>query len=212
MKLTIEEMQEISEKRGGRCLSTKYIDSSTKLLWECHKGHKWRATPTKIKHQGTWCPKCSGNKKLTITEMKAIAKGRGGRCLSHQYMNNNTKLLWECSEKHKWAATPGNIKAGKWCPKCAGRIKPTITEMEEVAKERGGKCLSNRYVDSNSKLLWECAEGHRWEAIFYNIISGKWCPKCAVNKNAEKLRADIAEFKNIAEERGGRCISHKYIS
>ncbi len=57
-KLTIEEMRSIAEERGGKCLSNFYVNSQTKLLWECLKGHQWEATPNGIK-SGTWCPYCA---------------------------------------------------------------------------------------------------------------------------------------------------------
>ncbi len=124
-KLTIEEMHQIAKDRGGRCLSTKYIDNNTKLEWSCDvAGHpQWEATPGNIK-AGKWCKQCGrevGGRKqrLTIEEMQQIAKDRGGRCLSTEYVNNNTDLDWECAEEHRWKATPSNIKAGKWCRICS---------------------------------------------------------------------------------------------
>ena len=63
------------------------------------------------------------SKKLTIKEMRQIAKERGGKCLSTKYVNVHTKLLWECSEGHQWKAKPSNIKRGSWCRKCANRAR-----------------------------------------------------------------------------------------
>jgi len=57
--------------------------------------------------------------RLTIEEMHEIAKDKGGRCLSTEYVNNNTNLDWECAEEHQWKATPSNIEAGKWCQICS---------------------------------------------------------------------------------------------
>ena len=54
-----------------------------------------------------------------IKEMRQIARGRGGRCLSSAYINTQTKLLWQCSEDHQWQATPNSVKMGSWCPFCA---------------------------------------------------------------------------------------------
>jgi hypothetical protein len=59
------------------------------------------------------------------------------------------------------------------------RKKLTIEEMRSIAEERGGKCLSDVYVSANKKLLWECAEGHKWEAVPNSIKIGTWCPHCA---------------------------------
>jgi len=44
-KLTIKEMQEIAESRGGKCLSKEYVNNYTKLKWQCDEGHTWKATP-----------------------------------------------------------------------------------------------------------------------------------------------------------------------
>ena len=117
-------------------------------------------------------------KKLTIEEMQKIAEERGGKCLSSTYVISHRKLLWECAEGHQWEAIPNSIKIGSWCPHCAGIAKATIEEMRSIAEEHGGKCLSSTYVTTYRKLLWECAEGHQWEAIPKNVKRGSWCPKC----------------------------------
>ncbi len=57
--------------------------------------------------------------------------------------------------------------------------KLTIEEMRSIAEERGGKCLSDTYAGAMTKLTWECAEGHQWEAKPNNIKSGSWCRKCS---------------------------------
>ena len=41
-----------------------------------------------------------------------------GICVSKRYINIHTHLDWQCDVGHVWAATPHNIKAGRWCPKC----------------------------------------------------------------------------------------------
>jgi len=176
-KLTIEEMRSIAEERGGKCLSDTYVNIQTKLMWECEEGHQWKAIPSSIK-SGNWCPHCAGSIKLTIEEMRSIAVERGGKCLSDTYVNARTKLMWKCEEGHQWEATPDNIKSSKWCPHCAGKAKLTIEEMHEIAEERGGKCLSDTYVNARTKLTWECEEGHQWETTPDNIKSGTWCKVC----------------------------------
>jgi hypothetical protein len=77
-------------------------------------------------------------RKLTIDEMKELASLRGGKCLSKIYTNSSTHLEWECTEGHRWKATPDNIKQGKWCPKCRGKERLTIEEMNEIAEEWNG--------------------------------------------------------------------------
>ena len=60
-RLTIEEMQALAAKKGGKCLSTQYINAMTKLKWQCAEGHIWEARPNNIKNGGTWCPECNKN-------------------------------------------------------------------------------------------------------------------------------------------------------
>lgn len=62
---------------------------------------------------------------------------------------------------------------------CAGNRKKTIEDMQKLAAERGGKCLSTSYQSVHKKLLWECAEGHRWKTVPAVVIRGNWCPDCS---------------------------------
>jgi hypothetical protein len=124
MKHNIEEMQAIAEERGGKCLSKKYVSVEKKLKWQCGEcGNIWDAKPANIIWNNQWCPQCGKSQRLTIKEMKDIAKRRGGRCLSKKYINARTKLKWQCGDfKHIWYAIPDSVKRGSWCPVCA-RIK-----------------------------------------------------------------------------------------
>jgi nucleoside-diphosphate-sugar epimerase len=54
----------------------------------------------------------------------------------------------------------------------------TLKDMQELAKSRGGQCLSTAYKDIKSKLKWKCAFGHEWEASPRSPLTGIWCPKC----------------------------------
>ncbi|GIS50931.1 MAG: hypothetical protein Ct9H90mP25_3650 [Gammaproteobacteria bacterium] len=54
-----------------------------------------------------------------------------------------------------WEATPRFFQAGDWCPECAGTIRLSIAEMQQMAEERGGKCLSDKYVDLSTKVKWQ---------------------------------------------------------
>ena len=210
MKLTIEEMRKLAEERGGRCLSDVYVNSTTKLVWECSEGHTWKAVPNSVKC-GNWCPKCAKKRiaqasKLDIREMTLLAEKKDGKCLSNNYVNAHTKLLWECKEGHQWEAPPNYIQQGNWCPLCAGNITLTIKNMQAIAKGRGGRCLSNTYANTKTKLLWECAEGHQWEATPGTVNRGSWCPFCAGRGKT------IEDMNNLAEERGGRCLSDVYVN
>src|SRR5437667_6659576 len=50
-----------------------------------------------------------------LENLKRIAAGHGGACLSEQYIGNKAKLRWRCIEGHEWEAIPTNIARGHWC-------------------------------------------------------------------------------------------------
>ncbi|WP_231676001.1 hypothetical protein [Ralstonia pseudosolanacearum] len=52
------------------------------------------------------------------------------------------------------------VTQGAWCPDCArDKHKLGIEAMREMAAQRGGLCISDTYVNSVTKLEWECARG-----------------------------------------------------
>lgn len=204
LKLGIATMMALARERGGRCISTLYVNASVPLLWQCANGHRWSAVPASIR-KGTWCPDCVGIRRLTIEQMKEMAKSRGGRCLSELYRNSASKLNWRCSAGHEWSAAPLQVKKGHWCPFCA-RVAPlTLAILQQIAAQRGGRCLSITYVNSSRPLRWNCAAGHEWLARASSIRAGNWCPVCARNQ-----RTGLAEMREIARERGGMCLSTSY--
>jgi len=58
MRTKVAELQVFAQARGGVCLAVDPIDSVTKILWQCARGHQWHARATGIK-AGKWCPQCA---------------------------------------------------------------------------------------------------------------------------------------------------------
>ena len=118
--------QEIAKERGGRCLSYEYKNNKQKLLWECKEEHRWNATLYDVKCKNSWCPKCAKIKQSNQQRLQnglllaqQIAESHGGKCLSTEYINNSTKMLFECKIKHRWWSRLNDIKdGGYWCRRC----------------------------------------------------------------------------------------------
>jgi thiol-disulfide isomerase/thioredoxin len=146
-----------------------------------------------------------------LKAMQALAKENGGRCLSSDYINNNTPLTWECDKGHIWRAVPGSIQQGSWCPKCAGRIKgaDALQQLQRLAEAKGGECLAEKYENGSVKLLWRCAEGHEWLAAAQYIRGGSWCHECAKKTQGPK-RMGLVVCQAAAAAHGGQCLSDTY--
>jgi hypothetical protein len=215
-RLTLEQMQQIAESRGGSCLSESYRNTATKLEWCCSAGHEWTATPLQIK-KGHWCPFCARVAPLTLQELRGIAVRKGGQCLSHEYLSSSKPLRWKCAVGHEWTVRPSSVKAGSWCPVCAHNQKLKLEEMQEIAKDRGGECLSTTYRNGRTPLLWVCGEGHCWKACPANVKSGTrrkgtWCRECYNGRRRFHAKHRIDTMRELAVARGGTCLSTEYVS
>lgn len=208
-KLTIATAHEVALGRGGRCLSTEYVNCNAPIQWECDEFHRWTACLHDVKNGGTWCPYCARVVKLTIEDAHKVAAERGGLCLSTVYISNKEPLRWRCMYNHEWIASLGKVKNEKqWCPDCSGKKKLNINVANEIALERGGRCLSLDYINCDSLLQWECSKLHTWRASLNNIKNCKsWCPECT-----GVTKWTIEELDEIAIKNGGRCLSTEYIN
>ena len=188
-KLTIEEMQTLAKERNGRCLSKIYIRTDSQLLWQCSESHRWLSSHDNVK-AGNWCKICKHLTKAqnSLKKYKELAILNGGVCLSQTYLGIHSKLLWRCSFGHVWSTSPNTIRNGHWCGICnfergvkirADIRRTPISKMKELAESKKGKCLSDIYINSRTKLKWQCEKGHIWVSIPSHIKNGHWCPECA---------------------------------
>ena len=195
----IEDMQELARRFGGQCLSPTFRGSLTKLRWRCSKGHEFLKQPAYVR-EGAFCPECSPRRRVTLGDLRAVARERGGRCRATRY-HPTAKLEWECARGHSWLATATSVRHGVWCRRCAYEAgRHTLETVRLVAFRRGGACLSDRYDDTRRPMRWQCARGHEWSADFGSIAAGKWCPHSPCNFSRE---GSLFLLRQIALFHGG---------
>jgi hypothetical protein len=118
IKLTYEFVKQSFESCGYTLISKEYINSGSRLNYECPKGHKHSIVWDNWK-QGSRCLTCAGNVKLTIEYVKDSFEKENYILLSKEYTNNHTKLDYICSNNHEYSMVWINWKKGKRCPTCA---------------------------------------------------------------------------------------------
>ncbi len=59
-KPEVKELQTHAISKGGKLISSTYINNRTLMEWQCSKGHVWKAAWAQIKSRGDWCPACAG--------------------------------------------------------------------------------------------------------------------------------------------------------
>lgn len=88
----------------------------------------------------------------------------------------------------------------------------SIIDLQEFAKTKNGKCLSDKYINSHTKYLWEDHLGNRWEAKWYSILNGRWSPFLVKEKQRNfNLKYTINDLHSFAETKGGKCLSIEYV-
>ena len=205
LRYSIKDVQKLAEAKGGKCLSTVYVNAQTKYKFLCAKGHKFSSVYSDIQ-QGCWCPYCAGKRK-TIKDVHKLAEAKGGKCLSTEYIKAKSQYNFICSKSHKWTASYNSIQQGSWCPYCVGNKRKAIEDVKRLAEAKGYKCTSIEYINSYKKYDFVCDKGHEFLMSYSNFKQGQRCPVCVGNK-----KKTIEDVQKLAEANGGNCLSTKYIN
>ena len=76
---------------------------------------------------------------------------------------------------------------------------------------RGGQCLSDVYINIDTKLDFICKEGHTWSTTPYNIKIETWCRECFYLERAGATqRLNLEEMHSVAKPRGWKYLSNEY--
>lgn len=199
-------LQRIVRERDGELLS-EYVNAHARLSVRCARGHVWETTAPSL-DEGHWCRECK--REDLLEELRRIAKGWGGECLSDTTVSPRGSVRMVCAWGHRWNAPVQNLKRGHWCPSCRTGQRGDIALAQRAASERGGVCLSWDYVNDETPLRWCCREGHEWVAPMNSILSGSWCRQCMRGWGRSRKRLSIEVMREMAAERGGKCLSKQY--
>lgn len=93
----------------------------------------------------------------------------------------DVKLFCESAEYETIRSDPGYRKLDHGYDENKPDGELALDDMRQAAAFRGGACLYDQIVpgDLYQKLIWQCHEGHTFEASPYTILkAGHWCPVC----------------------------------
>ena len=213
IKYTIEDCKNYAKSKDGYCLSNTFKRMIDPLTWQCKFKHaSWVTSFHNIKSNKSWCPTCARNRKYTIEDCKQYAISKNGICTSTEYISVQVKLNWKCNKcNNEWERNFDKIKnIGYFCNKCDNikmRNKYTIQDCINIAKEKGGKCLTKTYISTKHQLEWQCDKcNYSWFTSFDSIIhSNSWCPNCIGN-----IKYNINYCHKQAKKYDGGLLSVKY--
>ena len=189
---------------GFSLLSDEYINTHTKLLIKCPKGHEFTMAFNNFK-KGQRCPICArinqnrvpnkpNNKKHSNEYIQTIVEERGYKLLE-PYINKRTKLKLECPNGHYHEIRLDSFQNGSGCKQCMkDKMMNDKTIVIEKLKNMGYKPL-NEYTGNKNKMKFLCINGHEFETTYDNIMSGYGnCPIC--NSSSGEQRISIFLINN----------------
>lgn len=201
--------------KGGKFISTVYVDESTAHVFECIKGHRWEDSPRSVK-RGAWCEQCGYKPKSKERGRKKFEDAfvsKGGKVVG-RYINNDTKVLVECINKHQWNVRPDSVQLN-WCSRCSGKSKEQAQEnFEEAIISQGYKILGE-YVINNEYISALCPQGHIIQLLPSSVTRhGFACYTCDTimyitkfQEAVEKQKGEILEpYVNMRTKVLIRCI------
>lgn len=133
------------------------------------------------------------SKRKTEKDYHELAKCRGFKWVGELLPKNvMIKTWWKCKKRHQWKASYDNIRQGRGCPFCSGKMRKIEKDYHELAKSRGFKWVGVFPKTAQYKTWWECDKGHRWKQAYRVIYNGNGCPYCACQ--VKKLKKDYHEL------------------
>lgn len=200
LKAYLDLETKVKEREG--IIVGQYINTSTKIEFQCKNGHKFIASPGHVKSSNSWCKKCSNNCPEQAKESFYDSVAERGGPIIGEYINKRTKVLVRCSNGHEFDCIPTNTKnKGAWCPKCYGNCPDQAREsFYNIVEQRGG-CVVGKYINSHVKVKIRCQNNHEWDANPTDIkTSNSWCPKCSDKcpiQSKERFYAKVQEKEGI---------------
>ncbi len=209
LKKTLEEVVKIifNISPSVRILSTEYKNARSNLHCFCEDcSHEWLATYDNLR-KGKKCPKCSGNIKKTLEEVKQSIFEKYSNIIvtDTEYHNVDHVLHLKCSvDSYEWETSYHNIMSGHNCPKCLGNERTTI----ELAKKRTARIAPNIEIltdhceNVKQPLKCRCKNcGSIFETNLNSITSGVNCMECfrkrMVGEGHHQWKGGVTELNNF---------------
>lgn len=185
---SLKDLNRLANHHGGKCLSKKFNGRLDRYMWECgYCKHTWDQTIDKVL-SGHWCRRCSVRKHFSIMEINKELSERKIQIVTNEILKVRKKYEFHCLEcENIWHVPLGEVLGGHGCKQCSDKARGlkrrgTLQELKNIAKEKGGKCLSKEYHLSSTKYEFICRKGHKFWKNANNLKRGQWCKDCKLEK------------------------------
>lgn len=213
-KLTKQDIDAwLDSNNRGMTIIGEYNGMNTKTMFQCTRcDHQFGAYLSQIKYENRGCPNCGRFTKTSINEKLRSS----GITMIGEYVDANTKTTFRCDNDHEWITRPSYIiNVGCGCPVCSDRSL-TKDQINLDIEDRGISLIGD-YTTAKSKSIFQCDQGHTWEASVTSVKNqGSGCPYCSVYgyKTSDPGYAYVIDFGNfikigITNDSSRRLSEHK---
>jgi len=190
-KKTRTEIKHVLNKIGFDLIGD-YISGNRPIVIKCNAcGNEEKCYFYSLQKRIGKCKKCSPYAKHNFAKISNIVKDRGGKVISDKadYKNVNSSITVRCNKDgHTWRTKVSSILNGTWCAKCAKNLPYTYDYVNSFINDRGGRLISDKYINVSAKLDVECKLcDAQWAPTFKELLNGTWCPFCCQKKDQKKL-------------------------
>lgn len=222
--LNISVLHKLAEERGGRCLSTNYTNANDKYEWQCSEGHIWKAKYGNI-YWGNWCKQCISSLgericRVFFEELFGVEFPSSFPVwlrlskkvkLELDGYNDTLKLAFEHQGEQHFNIKTQFIKSPE---KLNERIKYDLIKKELC--EKNGVILIE-VPEVNNKIKVEDLKNYiKMECLKKGVFLPDNFDDIVVDYNkvyrTPEWRLKLLKQKEIAESKGGKCLSDFYIS
>lgn len=189
-------VQDSFETQGYKLLN-KYINSKTKLEFECPNGHRhsilWNHW-----QKGVRCAYCRKNRPITHNDVENAFNAVGYKLLD-QYVNSKTHMRFICDKGHhskiQWLKFNDGVRCGECSPS-------KVLSQDFVSKTFAdlGYTLLDTYKNNHTLMRFRCSKGHTHQITWMKLKKGDRCPYCTGS------RVIHSEVKEIVENSGYKVL------
>jgi len=185
-------------------LSDLYTGVHGKLRCRClipDCGCEWEATAKHL-FEAHSCPRCGGNERLTLEEVKRRLKEKTDKIeiIQDEYKNINSKFKFRCNEGHVFE---GNLKKAmnggcpicndyKYMPMSLSSVKAKINEWNPLIE-----VINDKYDGVDTVIVCKCKlHDSVWESNLGKLSRNAECPKCKSDRMISEIKDKLAEINS----------------
>lgn len=193
-------VERLKDKNPNIEVFEEYKGMHTKIKHRCRlDGFIWEAEPSNIL-QGKGCPECNIRKqrerysRSTDEYIDELKFKNPNIIVLEDYRGANVKIKHKClKHDYVWDVTPSNVLRGSGCPKCKGeaitlkKTKSMRKYLDELKEKEIDAVPLEDYKGADVKIKHKCLKHDvEWEASPSNILKGKGCQVCRIEKTRQK--------------------------